>query len=45
LDKSYIATIDFSKLTDTRDMEYREKIQNFECKMQNNKAIGLEMES
>lgn len=35
LDKSYIATIDFSKLTDTRDMEFWEKIQNFECSMQN----------
>jgi tRNA U55 pseudouridine synthase TruB len=30
LDKSYIATIDFSKLTDTRDMEYWEKIINYE---------------
>ena len=45
LDKSYIATIDFSKLTDTRDMEFREKIQNFECRMQNWKITGLEMES
>lgn len=45
LDKSYIATIDFSKLTDTRDMEFWEKIQNFECRMQNWKVVGLEMES
>ena len=45
LDKSYIATIDFSKLTDTRDMEYREKIQNFECIVQNWKTIGIEMEN
>lgn len=43
--KSYIATIDFSKLTDTRDMEYREKIQNYECRMQNWKVAGLEMEN
>ncbi|MEI7919255.1 MAG: hypothetical protein WCH65_03475 [bacterium] len=33
LDKSYIATIDFSKVTDTRDMEIWEKIQNFELRM------------
>lgn len=45
LDKSYIATIDFSKLTDTWDMEYREKIENFECRMQNWKIIGVEMEN
>lgn len=45
LDKSYIATIDFSKLTDTRDMEIWEKIQNFEYRMQNWKIVGLEMES
>lgn len=45
LDKSYIATIDFSKLTDTRDMEIREKIQNFECRIQNWKVVGLEMEN
>lgn len=44
-DKSYIATIDFSKVTDTRDMEIREKIQNFACRMQNGKVVGLEMES
>lgn len=30
LDKSYIATIDFSKLTDTRDMEYRNTISQYE---------------
>ncbi len=44
-DKSYIATIDFSKVTDTWDMEIREKIQNFEYRMQNWKIVGLEMES
>ena len=44
-DKSYIATIDFSKLTDTRDMEYRERIQNYECRMQNWKVTELEMEN
>lgn len=44
-DKSYIATIDFSKVTDTRDMEIRKEIQNFECRMQNWKIIGLEMEN
>ncbi len=44
LDKSYIATIDFSKVTDTRDMEIWEKIQNFELRMKDWKKIGLEME-
>ncbi len=44
LDKSYIATIDFSKLTDTRDMEIREKITNYELIIQDGKKIGLEME-
>ena len=45
LDKSYVATIDFSKTTDTWDMEIREKIQNYECRMQNGKITGLEMEN
>jgi len=45
LDKSYIATIDFSKLTDTRDMEIREKITNYELIMKDGKKFGLEMES
>lgn len=52
LDKSYIATIDFSKLTDTRDMEYRERIQNYplitqrtsELWTNNQEVIGIEME-
>lgn len=44
-DKSYIATIDFSKVTDTRDMEIRERIQNYECRVQNWKVTGLEMEN
>ena len=30
LDKSYLATIDFSKITDTWDMEYRDTISNYE---------------
>ena len=45
LDKSYIATIDFSKLTDTRDMEIREKITNFELRIANWVVKWLEMES
>ena len=45
LDKSYIATIDFSKLTDTRDMEIREKITNYELIMKDGKKFGLEMEN
>ncbi|MCX6823607.1 MAG: hypothetical protein NT085_00565 [candidate division SR1 bacterium] len=45
LDKSYIATIDFSKLTDTRDMEIWEKITNFELVMKEGKKFGLEMEN
>lgn len=31
LDKSYIATIDFSKMSDTWDMEYRDKMINYSC--------------
>lgn len=30
-DKSYIATIDFSVLSDTWDIDYRAEILNFEC--------------
>ncbi|MCX6825098.1 MAG: hypothetical protein NTY80_02625 [candidate division SR1 bacterium] len=45
LDKSYIATIDFSKLTDTRDMEYWEKITNYELQITNGKATGVEMQN
>lgn len=45
LDKSYIATIDFSKLTDTRDMEIRDKIINYELVMKDEKKFGLEMEN
>lgn len=45
LDKSYIATIDFSKLTDTRDMEYRDSITNYELRITNWIKKWLEMES
>lgn len=45
LDKSYIATIDFSKLTDTRDMEIWEKIQNYELRMENWIKKWLEMDN
>lgn len=45
LDKSYVATIDFSKLTDTRDMEIWEKIINYELVIKEGKKIGLEMEN
>ncbi|HMS90812.1 MAG TPA: hypothetical protein PKC87_01200 [Candidatus Absconditabacterales bacterium] len=45
LDKSYIATIDFSKLTDTWDMEIWEKIINYELYIKNGKKIGIEMEN
>jgi len=34
-DKEYIAHIDFSYMTDTWDMDYREEIINFECLMFN----------
>lgn len=44
LDKSYIATIDFSKSTDTRDMEFWEKITNYELQLTNWKKTGVEME-
>ena len=44
LDKSYIATIDFSKLTDTRDMEIREKITNYELRIVDWKIKWVEME-
>ena len=44
-DKSYIATIDFSKLTDTRDMEIWEKITNYELRITNWIVKWLEMES
>lgn len=45
LDKSYIATIDFSKSTDTWDMEIREKIVNYELVIKEWKKTGLEMEN
>jgi len=45
LDKSYIATIDFSKSTDTRDMEYWEKIINYELWIIDWKVTWVEMEN
>ena len=45
LDKSYIATIDFSKLTDTRDMEYRNSITNYQLRITNWKVTWVEMEN
>lgn len=44
LDKSYIATIDFSKSTDTRDMEYREKITNYDLWIKDWMKAWVEME-
>lgn len=44
-DKSYIATIDFSKVTDTRDMEIRKNIKNYELRIKDGKKIALEMEN
>jgi len=35
MDKSYIATIDFSKISDTWDMEYRDKMINYKLEMIN----------
>lgn len=35
LDKSYITTIDFSKMSDTWDMEYWEEMINYKCEMIN----------
>ncbi|MCX6822758.1 MAG: hypothetical protein NTX91_02020 [candidate division SR1 bacterium] len=45
LDKSYVATIDFSKLTDTWDMEYWEKITNYELRITDGEVKGIEMEN
>ena len=45
LDKSYVATIDFSKLTDTRDMEIWEKITNYELRITNWIVKWVEMEN
>lgn len=44
LDKSYVATIDFSKSTDTRDMEFRNKIINYELWIIDWKIKWVEME-
>jgi len=44
-DKSYIATIDFSKLTDTWDMEIRNSITNYELRITNWIVKWLEMEN
>ncbi len=44
LDKSYIATIDFSKSTDTRDMEYWNEIRNYELRIRDCIKIGVEMD-
>lgn len=33
LDKSYITTIDFSKMSDTWDMEYRNEMMNYKCEI------------
>ncbi len=41
LDKSYTATIDFSIVTDTWDMEYWEKITNFELRIEDSITKGL----
>jgi tRNA pseudouridine55 synthase len=41
LDKSYEAEIDFSKISDTRDLEYRKTINNLELKMNNEKCVWL----
>jgi len=35
LDKSYITTIDFSKMSDTWDMEYWDEMINYECEIRN----------
>lgn len=43
LDKSYIATIDFSKITDTRDMEIWEQITNYDLDIRDGKVCGLTM--
>lgn len=45
LDKSYIATIDFSKLTDTRDMEFWENIITYDLAIKDGKKIWVEMEN
>ena len=44
LDKSYVATIDFSKITDTRDMEIWEHITNYDLCVREGEVCGLEME-
>lgn len=45
LDKSYVATIDFSKSTDTRDMEYWNEIKNYELRIKDWMKTGIEMEN
>ena len=45
LDKSYIATIDFSKTTDTWDMEIWDCITNYDLWMKEGNVHGLEMEN
>lgn len=44
-DKSYVATIDFSKTTDTRDMEVWKEITSYELRITNWKIKGIEMEN
>lgn len=44
LDKSYIATIDFSKMSDTWDMEYWNELKNYECIIQNSENIWIKID-
>ena len=44
LDKSYVTTIDFSKMSDTWDMEYWDEFKNYECRIQNSKNIWIKID-
>ncbi|PJA47961.1 MAG: hypothetical protein CO170_04195 [candidate division SR1 bacterium CG_4_9_14_3_um_filter_40_9] len=45
LDKSYIATIDFSQDSDTWDLQYRKEIADYRLQMADGKAVGIEKEN
>lgn len=44
LDKSYVASIDFSKMSDTWDLEYWDELKNYECRIMNSENIWIEID-
>lgn len=44
LDKSYLATIDFSKMSDTWDMEYRNELKNYELRIKDWRVEWIEID-